>query len=118
MEPLPSEVYHFSLWSLAILLVGAASFSIPMLRSIGQGFQYGKLALPLGMISVTYSLQTQWFALVYIVILYVLLKAAKDLLFQLSLDPSEMPLAWDKEQLSQLSVPLKKSADPLVIMAL
>ena len=57
---IPEAYVHFALWSVVILAIGFFSYIVPIFRGIGFVSQYGKLALPVGVICTGYCLQDQY----------------------------------------------------------
>jgi hypothetical protein len=114
---IPEEYFHFALWTVAILGIGLLSYLIPILRGIGFASQYGKLALPVGLICAGYALHDSYLKYIaYLVLAYSLYQGAIYLLsFLLGSEVRDESAKWNIEELQETFGFIKALKDPLIM---
>jgi hypothetical protein len=114
---IPEEYVYFALWTVTILGIGLLSYLIPTLRGIGFASQYGKLALPVGLICVGYALRGSYLKYIaYLVLAYSLYQGAIYLLsFLLSSGVRDESAKWNIEALQESFGFIKSLNDPLIM---
>ena len=114
---IPGEYVHFALWTIIVIVIGLLSYVVPMFRGVGFVSQYGKLALPVGLICTGYILNNSHLRYIaYLVLAYSLYQGARYLL-NLLLNPvmKNGLFRWDIEKLIKTFDFIKTLNDPLIM---
>jgi len=108
----PARILLLSFFCLFLWTVGVLSYVVPVFRGIGFGRQYGKYALPFGVILSAYLLTRPVYTYgVYIVLFHSFYSAVKYLRRSLE----NRPAGWDMTKLAGLFHYINTLDDPLIM---
>lgn len=110
------ESIHVAIWGVVVLGLGIGSYCVEALRGIGFGSQYGKLALPAGVICMGYAYRLEELRFVVIFIfLASLWQGGQYLMNVLMTKENGGWWAWDRERMAGVVEYVKGLEAPLIM---